>query len=122
MIIDLTGSHQEPSFDFEVSWKLSPSEKFDWEAYHEWIEFRDQHVKDSQSRTEAITAVRAALLDGHMRNILMRASCVQIRPQVAKIVSDLDHALRLISFNAVAAHIVDLDVEEGKRRKESGYD
>lgn len=97
-------------------------EEFNWDAHNDWVEFRNAKAPQPWSREDAILIVRAALLDEHMRTVLKQCSCRAIRPDVVKIIDNLE--VLFISIEAMdnhfieaAARIVGLDSEERSRRK-----
>ncbi len=125
MIIDLTSSK------LEAAPVVHDPDDY-WDAWYDWKEFREArtHV-DADSvpdRSVRVRVVKAALLNEHMRVVLKRCSCRAIRPEVVKIINDLEPVnpnvpgnppmwMNQLATEEASARIVDLDSRERSRRE-----
>lgn len=100
-------------------------EEFNWDAYREWKEFRKARV--SQEDADSVPAwivrvrvVKAALFNEHMRTVLKQCIRRAIRPEVVKIIDNLEPIEAMSGSHCVeseAIRIVDLDDQERSRRE-----
>ena len=138
MIIDLTSPKMEAALvsnEEQETWNGFEDEEFraagDWfdvddisyrEARDDWVDFRDARMGEDR-----IKVVKEALLSERMRDALKRCSCLAIRPDVVRIIDNLDPVKGTVgtpscieylhSIEVVATRIVNLDSQERSRRK-----